>query len=170
MEGLANGKFLGLEEVENGPFDLVILPIPLETTVSWMEGTSNGPSACIEASSQVELFDPILNSEIPCGLSFHTAKVWTSEESTLRKQLDSIQEYVRPWFDGRQFPIVLGGEHGILLPIIQVLEEHPQIDDLSQITLIQIDAHADLRDILNEERYSHCQMGRKNGPQPSHPF
>ena len=109
-EGLGNGKFLGLEEVENGPFDLVILPIPLEMTVSWMEGTSNGPSACIEASSQVELFDPILNSEIPCGLSFHTAKEWTSEESTLRKQLDSIQEYVRPWFDGRQFESAnLGG-------------------------------------------------------------
>lgn len=161
MKDIGNGKFLGLEEVENGPYDLVILPIPLEMTVSWMEGTSNGPNACIEASSQVELFDPILNAEIPCGLSFHTAKEWTSEESTLRKQLDSIQEYIKPWINGSQFPIVLGGEHGILLPIIEVLEEHPKIDDLSQITLIQIDAHADLRDTLNEERYSHGTVIRR---------
>ena len=135
MEDSANGKFLGLEEAEKGPYDLVILPIPLEMTVSWMEGTSNGPTACIDASSQVELFDPILNSEIPCGLSFHTAKEWSSEESTLRKQLDSIQEYIKPWINGSQFPIILGGEHGILLPIVEILDEHPEIDDLSQITL-----------------------------------
>jgi len=161
MEDTANRRFLGLKEAKKGPYDLVILPIPLEMTVSWKEGTSNGPSSCIEVSSQVELFDPILNSEIPCGLSFHTAKQWSSEEDTLRKQLDSIQEYIKPWINGMQFPLVLGGEHGILLPIIEVLSMHPEIDNLSEITIIQIDAHADLRDTLNEERYSHGTVIRR---------
>ncbi|MAV60313.1 MAG: agmatinase [Marine Group II euryarchaeote MED-G38] len=155
MKDLQRPRFLGLEEEEKGPYDLVILPIPFEMTVSWNEGTSNGPNSCIEVSSQVELYDPLLNSEIPCGLSFHTAEEWSSEEPTLRKQLDSIQKYIKPWINGEQFPIVLGGEHGILLPIIEVLNEHPEVENLNQVTIIQIDAHADLRDTLNGEKFSH---------------
>ena len=161
MEDLVDPNFLGLEESENGPYDLVILSVPLEMTVSWSEGTANGPSSCIEASSQVELYDPMLKSEIPCGLSFHTAKKWTSEESTLRKQLDSIQNYIKPWMNGEQFPIVLGGEHGILLPIVEILNQHPKIDDINQVTILQIDAHADLRDTLNEEKFSHGTVIRR---------
>jgi agmatinase len=153
--------FLGLKE-SGGPWDLVILPIPFEMTVSWKEGTVNGPSSCIEVSSQVELYDPILSSDIPCGLSFHTANAWNSNAGTLRGQLDSIRDYVRPWLNGEQFPLILGGEHGILLPIIETLDKHPDIDNLSEVTLVQIDAHADLRNQLNEERFSHGTVIRRS--------
>ena len=57
MKDLQRPRFLGLEEEEKGPYDLVILPIPFEMTVSWNEGTSNGPNSCIEVSSQVELYE-----------------------------------------------------------------------------------------------------------------
>ena len=153
--------FLGLNEFENGPFDLVILPIPLEITTSWKDGTASGPKACIDVSSQIELFDPILGRDLPCGLSFHTAKEWSSEESTLRKQLDSIKEYLKPWLDGEQFPLILGGEHGILLPVIEALKDTVIVDNLADLTIIQIDAHADLRDSLNNEKYSHGTVIRR---------
>ena len=155
MENGERTGFLGLEESDEGPWNVVILPIPFEMTTSWIEGTKMGPSACIDASSQVELYDPLLPEELPCGFSFHTADPWSSEAGTLMEQLDSIREYFSEWV-GEIFPMILGGEHGILPPIMKALSNHPELQgDLSRLTLIQIDAHADLRDELQGERYSH---------------
>ena len=152
--------FLGLDESNSGPWDFVILPVPLEMTTSYGEGTKMGPNACIDASSQVELFDPILPVDLPHGIKIHTAEPWNSEEPTLRSQLDSISEYVSPWIDDSIFPLVLGGEHGILLPIIELIGEL-KIQDLSKLTIVQIDAHADLRDTLNGEKFSHGTVLRR---------
>ena len=155
MERGTRATFLGLDEKEEGPWDIVILPIPFEMTTSWIEGTELGPAACIEASSQVELFDPILPEELPCGLSFHTADPWSSEAGTLMEQLSSIKKFFSRWV-GDSFPLILGGEHGILPPLMDALSEHPKLNgDMSGLTLIQIDAHADLREELNGERFSH---------------
>jgi len=154
-------NFLGLRESDSGPWDIVVLQIPLEMTSSYGEGTRHGPKACIEASSQVELHDPIIPSDLPCGAEIHTAEPWVSDAPSLRKQLDSIREYVRPWVVGGQFPLVLGGEHGILLPIVESLTGHRLLSDLSELTIIQIDAHADLRDELNGEKFSHGTVIRR---------
>ena len=149
-------RFLGLEESDSGPWDVVILPVPFEMTTSWGEGTEKGPAACIEASSQVELYDPLLPDDLPCGLDIHTAEAWGSEAGTLLEQLDSIRDYAAKWLDGGQFPVVLGGEHGILPPLMQAASNHPEIEgDLNSLTLVQVDAHADLRDNLGGERFSH---------------
>jgi agmatinase len=153
--------FLGLKESDSGPWDVVILQIPLEMTSSYGEGTQYGPKACIEASSQVELYDPILSEELPCGAAIHTAEPWTSDAPSLREQLDSIREYVGAWVVGDQFPLVLGGEHGILLPILESLPEHHLLSDLSELTIVQVDAHADLRDELNGEKFSHGTVIRR---------
>ena len=155
MEETWEGNFLGLKEDEFGPWDIVILPIPYEMTTSWVEGTDRGPRACIKASSQVELYDPILPLDLPCGMSFHTAEEWSSDAGTLKGQLEAIREYVKPWI-GSSFPLILGGEHGILPPIIEAVSKHPILGgELGNLTLVQIDAHADLRDELNGERFSH---------------
>ena len=135
---------------------MVVLPVPFEMTTSWGEGTEKGPAACIEASSQVELYDPLLPDDLPCGLDIHTAEAWGSEAGTLLGQLDSIRDYAAKWVDGGQFPVFLGGEHGILPPLMQAASRHPKIGgDLGRLTLVQIDAHADLRDDLGGERFSH---------------
>ncbi len=153
--------FLGLKEPKYGPWDIAILPIPLEITTSWKEGTAMGPNACLEVSSQVELYDELLENELPCGLSFHTSIPWSSDEGTLEKQLDSIKEYVKPWTNGKQFPLILGGEHGILLPIIESLSDNSKINYLQDLTIVQIDAHADLRNELNGEKFSHGTVVRR---------
>ena len=156
MEDSGRPRFLGLEESESGPWDAVVLSVPFEMTTSWGEGTEHGPAACIEASSQVELYDPLLPDELPCGLGIHTADAWGSKAPTLRAQLDSIRDYAAKWLDGEQFPIVLGGEHGILPPLMEAASDHPVLGgDLELLTLVQVDAHADLRDELNGERFSH---------------
>ena len=156
MEGSSRLRFLGLEESDSGPWDVVILPVPFEMTTSWGEGTEKGPVACIEASSQVELYDPLLPDDLPCGLEIYTAEAWGSEAGTLLEQLDSIRDYAAKWVDGAQFPVFLGGEHGILPPLMQAVAGHPEIGgDLGRLTLVQIDAHADLRDDLGGERFSH---------------
>ena len=121
MDEPGSHTFLALEESEGGPWDIVILQIPLEMTCSYGEGTRRGPKACIEASAQVELNDSILPEDLPSGAKIHTAAPWSSEAPSLREQLDSIGEHVRPWFTGQEFPLVLGGEHGILLPILENL-------------------------------------------------
>ncbi|MDP6562301.1 MAG: agmatinase [Candidatus Thalassarchaeum sp.] len=156
MKGPSRPRFLGLNESDSGPWDIVVLPVPFEMTTSWGEGTEKGPAACIEASSQVELYDPMLPDDLPCGLSIHTAEAWGSEAGTLLEQLDSIRDYAAKWFNGAQFPVVLGGEHGILPPLMQAASGHPEIGgDLGRLTLVQVDAHADLRDELGGERFSH---------------
>ena len=98
--------FLGLDEDPSGPCDIVILPVPLEISVSYGGGTENGPRACLEASSQVELYDPLLPSELPCGALIRTEEEWCSDAPSLREQLDSIRSYVEPWMDEGVFPIV----------------------------------------------------------------
>ena len=161
MEESDSTTFLGLKESDSGPWDIAVLQIPLEMTSSYGEGTRHGPLACVEASSQVELHDPILTSELPCGAEIHTAEPWSSDAPSLREQLDSIGEYVKPWIVGGQFPLILGGEHGILLPIVESLSSHHEISELSDLTIVQIDAHADLRDQLNGERFSHGTVIRR---------
>ena len=158
-----NVTFLGLDESEDGPWDIVVLPIPFEMTTSWGEGTEDGPAACITASSQVELYDPLLQDELPCGMRMYTAEAWSSDAATLMEQLDSIKDYAIEWFDGEQFPLFLGGEHGILPPLMQAAAGHPSLSgDLSLLTLIQVDAHADLRNQLGGEEFSHGTAVRRS--------
>jgi len=155
-EVFVEGNFLGLPEQEGSP-DIVILQVPYELTTSYGQGTAQGPSACIEASGQVELFDPILGEDLPAGYKIKTVEPWNGEGANLRKQLDGISNYLAPWFDGDKFPVILGGEHGILPPIIYAAGTHPLVNgDFSKLTVVQIDAHADLREELDGETFSHA--------------
>ena len=162
MEDSGKKTFLGLEEDKNGPHDIVLLPIPYEMTTSYREGTEFGPEACIDASLQIELFDELLDEELPCGYKFFTSKPWNNKVNSLAEALGSIEKFSSKWVNGKQFPIFLGGEHGMLLPIIRSLKKHPEInDDLEKLTILQIDAHADLRNELNGEKFSHGTVIRR---------
>ena len=150
------GNFLGLPE-NAGIVDVVILQIPYELTTSYGQGTSQGPKSCIEASGQVELFDPLLGTDLPKGNSIYTNQPWNGEGNSLLQQLDGISNYLQPWYAGDCFPLSLGGEHGILPPLVNAAKNHPLINnDLSKLTIVQIDAHADLRSHLDGEVYSHA--------------
>ena len=148
--GHVEGNFLGLPE-KGEDVDIVMISLPYELTTSYGQGTAQGPAACIRASAQVELYDPSLPVDIPAGASLHTAEPWNGEGNTLLEQLDNMTAHLRPWFSGDCFPIVLGGEHGILPPILAAVPI-----PLEELTVVQIDAHADLRQELDGEKWSHA--------------
>ncbi|MDP7311983.1 MAG: agmatinase [Candidatus Thalassarchaeaceae archaeon] len=159
--GLSEGHFLGLAP-RDGDADIVILSLPYELTTSYGQGTVNGPAACIEASGQVELYDPLLDDDLPAGHSITTAQPWGGEGGTLEEQLEGIEQYLKEWFTGDAFPVVLGGEHGLLPAEMRALSNHPTLGgDLGRLTLVQIDAHADLRDELDGDKFSHACAARR---------
>ncbi len=160
-EEFSEGHFLGLAPRE-GDTDIVVLSLPYELTTSYGQGTANGPAACIEASGQVELYDSLLDNDLPAGYSIVTAQPWDGEGATLEEQLDGIEQYLKEWFTGEAFPVVLGGEHGSLPAQMRALSQHPTLGgDLGKLTLVQIDAHADLRDELDGDNYSHACAARR---------
>lgn len=155
-DSYAEGNFLGLPEAD-GDVDIVVLPLPYELTTSYGQGTAEGPAACIAASAQVELFDELLGEDLPAGSHIHTAKAWEGKGPNLHSQLDELASHLSPWCTGDVFPLALGGEHGILPPFMWALRHHPALDgDLGNLTVVQIDAHADLRAELDDEAFSHA--------------
>ena len=152
--------FLGLREDWDVHPDVAIMQIPLEMTVSYGTGTSKGPSSTIEASSQVETYSTFIRGDLPSGLVIRTLDPWTYEGPSLEAHLDSIESYVINGISGGAFPLLLGGEHGILLPAIRALRKIGNFP-LENLTLVQVDAHADLRDELNGERFSHGTVVRR---------
>ena len=119
-----------------------------------------GRLACIEASGQVELYDPLLSTDLPAGVIIRTEGAWEGTAGNLMGQLDELVDHAKPWYSGHQFPLFLGGEHGILPPIVQAARHHPLVNgDLSKLTIVQIDAHADLRESLDGRAVFPCVCG-----------
>ena len=146
------GNFLGLPEGDEKP-DIIIASIPYELTTSYGQGTENGPAACIEASTQVELYDDLLKENLPAGAIIKTIKPWDGKGNSLIEQQENISKYALEQYSTEAFPIFLGGEHGILPAIVEAIN--------GPVTLVQIDAHADLRDELDGEKFSHaCAISR----------
>ena len=155
-EAFVEGAFLGLPQLE-GEVDVAVVPLAYELTTSYGTGACDGPTACIEASGQVELYDDALGDDLPAGMVIATYPVWEGIEPTLRTQLDALADHARAHYDGKQFPLFLGGEHGILPPIMHAARRHPLVaGDLSRLTVVQLDAHADLRSELDGEPFSHA--------------
>ena len=106
-EEYVQGNFLGLSE-KGGEVDVAILQLPYELTTSYGQGTAGGPAACITASAQVELFDASLGEDLPAGAALFTAPEWDAEGNSLAEQLDNMSGYLRPWYAGDCFPLILG--------------------------------------------------------------
>ena len=86
-----------------------------------------------------------------------TKPVWEGTAPTLRAQLDELATHAASFYNGDLFPLFLGGEHGILPPIVHAARHHPSVNgDLSTLTVVQLDAHADLRSSLDDEVFSHA--------------
>jgi agmatinase len=134
---------------------VVILPVPLESTVSYGAGTSRGPAAIIEASTQVELYDEGLESEP------HRAGLWTSPALPLpaggnEAAVDAIERRIGSLLDDGKWVVMLGGEHAITPGGVRAAAARHD-----GLTVVQLDAHADLREAYEGDRHSHaCAMAR----------
>lgn len=138
-----------------GDFLATVIPFPMECTVSWKSGTDAGPDAILEASHQVELFDEFRMAEPVDGLNVRTRRSVVpaaTSEAALNQLAGIVQEEL---FAGA-FPLTLGGEHALTAGAIR-----PFAEKYSDLTIVQIDAHADLRDGYDGEHYSHAAAMRR---------
>jgi agmatinase len=133
-----------------------ILPIPYEGTVSFLKGTSNGPEAILAVSDQMEHFDEELL------LNFTKRGIATlppiPAAETPEKEFERIYSAVKQYdlFRAERFPVMLGGEHSITPPIVRVAAE-----SYDKLSVLQFDAHSDLRESYSGNRYSHASAMRR---------
>jgi agmatinase len=149
--------FGALEQGE-GSFErarAIVLPVPYERTTSYVPGTRNGPREIIAASSQVELYDEELGCEI-CDVGIHTLPAMESPFASTEDAFTEMRR-IAAWLSGAgKFFVALGGEHALTAPLVAgITERHPGV------SVLQIDAHADLRESYMGDRYSHASAMRR---------
>ncbi|MEP6919226.1 MAG: agmatinase [Acidobacteriota bacterium] len=134
---------------------VVILPVPVDRTTSYVSGTRNGPHEILQASSHMELWDEEVGADI------HDVGIFTLPEMELpfgemAPLMAEIQRVASEILARGKFLVTLGGEHSITPPLVAAAAaRHPGL------SVLQIDAHADLRDCYMGTRHNHaCAMRR----------
>jgi len=142
-------KYLSIEpdfySYEKAKF--VVVPCPHEATTTYGRGTRKGPAAILKASQQVETFDEELGFE-----PYRKSLVYTFKPSTVSRLPSAAEKIIG---DGK-IPVVLGGEHSITPVAVKALAEKHK-----RLSVLQLDAHADLRDSYKGSKDNHaCVMRR----------
>ena len=153
---LSNKKgFLGIDNKFNFKEKVVVVPFGLEKTVSYGGGTKNGPKEIIKASHQVELYDEELNCEPFRKIGIKTLKFFKIDKN-IKKALKKITDINKELLRKKLFPMTLGGEHSITPGCIV-----PFVKKYKKICILHFDAHADLRESYNGEKFSHASAMRR---------
>jgi len=147
--------FLGIDNKFNFKEKVIVVPFGLEKTVSYGGGTRNGPKEIIKASHQVELYDEELNCEPFKKIGIKTLKPFKIEKN-VKKALSVMSKINQGILGKKLFPMTLGGEHSITPGCIA-----PFTKKFKNICLLHFDAHADLRDSYNGEKFSHASAIRR---------
>ena len=148
----------GGKEAEPSEFETAraaILPIPLERTTSYVQGTKNGPREILHASSQLELWDEELEVDVSSvGLCSLPGMELLHDD--MQAALDEITNVASAILEKEKFLVGLGGEHSITPALVAATTAH-----YPGLSILQIDAHADLRESYMGSRWSHaCAMRR----------
>jgi agmatinase len=153
--GSPHPTFLGLPaDATRGIRGAVVVPVPYDGTSTWHKGADAGPRALVEASAAVELYDietgrepwrdgirTLADLECPLDPEGMTASVWEAVDAIL---------------EGGELPVVIGGEHSVTIGAVNAAAD--RFDDL---TVLQIDAHADTRESYEGSSHNHaCVMAR----------
>ena len=156
LEYLSDKKgFLGVDNKFNFKEKVIIVPFGLEKTVSYGKGTKNGPKEIIKASHQVELYDEEFNCEPYKKIGIKTLKPFKIDKD-ITKALKKMSNINKVILEKKLFPMTLGGEHSITPGCID-----PFVKKYKKICLLHFDAHADLRNSYNGEKFSHASAIRR---------
>jgi len=142
--------FLGIDNKFSFKEKAIIVPFGLEKTVSYGEGTKNGPKEIIKASHQVELYDEELNCEPYKKIGIKTLKPFKIDKN-IKKALKKMSSINQEILNKKMFPLTFGGEHSITPGCID-----PFAKKYKKLCLLHFDAHADLRESYNGEKFSHA--------------
>jgi len=134
---------------------VVILPVPVDRTTSYVAGTRNGPREILLASSHMELWDEEVGADVH-GVGIFTLPEMELPFGELPPLMDEIQRVAREILSRDKFLVTLGGEHSITPPLVaSAAQRYPGL------SVLQIDAHADLRDSYMGTIHNHaCAMRR----------
>jgi agmatinase len=133
---------------------IIVFSVPYDCTATWQKGADLGPEAILEASAHVELYDIETDSEV------HSHGIHTFQLSNLPGSPEELTHVIRQKFssfitDGK-FPVMLGGNHSITPGAVKGIKDH-----FSDLTVLQLDAHADLKESYNGSMFNHaCVMAR----------
>lgn len=151
-------EFLGLPEDARAPGEpkAAILPIPYDLTTSYQPGARRGPIAILEASTHLETYDEELDWETCADVGIATLPAIVPDTSGPGPTMQRIERAAREVVDKGQLLVGLGGEHSVSAPLVRaVRKRHPRLG------VLQLDAHADLRDEFEGSRDNHaCVMHR----------
>jgi agmatinase len=134
---------------------VVILPVPVDRTTSYVGGTRNGPHEILQASSHMELWDEEMRADVH-GIGIFTLPEMELPFGEMQSVVDEIERVAYEIVGRDKFLVTLGGEHSITPPLVSaVARKHPKL------SVLQIDAHADMRDAYMGTPHNHaCAMRR----------
>ena len=147
--------FLGIDNKLSIKEKVIVVPFGLEKTVSYGGGTKDGPKEIIKASHQVELYDEELKCEPYKKIGIKTLKPFKIHKN-INKALNKMSKLNQEILNKKMFPLTFGGEHSITPGCIK-----PFAEKYKKLYLLHFDAHADLRDSYNGEKYSHASAIRR---------
>ncbi len=138
-----------------GSARVAVLPVPFERTTSYVKGTGRAPAAILKASAQVELYDEETGKET-CEVGIATLPPVRLEKGPIEKTLSRVEDAVGRIVSDGKLPVMLGGEHSITPPAVKAVAKAKP-----DLTVLQFDAHADLREEYDGTKWSHaCAMAR----------
>ena len=151
-------NFLDLAPEDSDPTrsGVMILPLPVDLTASWVRGTAAGPAAIIDASHHLERFDEQLEID-PCsaagGIATHPTPVLSTDP---KRATEEIHELATALVRADRLLVALGGEHSVSFPLVQA-----HLSAWPDLCVVHIDAHADMRANYKGSEYNHaCPMRR----------
>ncbi len=133
---------------------IVVVPVPYDGTSTWIKGADLGPQAILEASANMELYDIETDSEV-YKKGIYTAEFINEKESP-EKMIEAVYKEVKEFLENDKFVVTIGGEHSISFAPVKA-----HCEKYKNLTVLQIDAHSDLRPQYNGSKYNHaCVMAR----------
>jgi len=133
----------------------VVVPVPYDLTSTYQAGSRNGPSAILDASCQMELYDEELCRETFLT-GIHTALPLEVRAGGPREMIAAVRSEIAKILSAGKIPVILGGEHSISLGPVQAMKETYPL-----LSVLHLDAHADMRDSYQGTPYSHACVGRR---------
>jgi agmatinase len=147
-------NFGGIDEEQYSDLDrsrILILPVSYEGTVSYGTGTGAGAMAIVDASRNMELYEEETSTEV-YKLGIHTLPAFEPRD-TPEQMMSELYDYSKGLLESGKFLCMLGGEHSVSAPIIAAHNEKYE-----NLSVLQIDAHADLRDSYDGTPHSHASI------------
>ncbi|MBN1766074.1 MAG: agmatinase [Sedimentisphaerales bacterium] len=133
---------------------IVIVPVAYDGTSTWIKGADKGPAAILEASANLEFYDIETDAEV-CKRGIYTDDIMKNFTDP-QQMVETVDRRVAGWLSREKFTVTIGGEHSVSIGAAKA-----HADKIPDITVLQLDAHADLRDKYLGSEFNHaCVMAR----------